>query len=71
MSQTVFITGASSGIGQALARQYAAQGATLGLVARRVDVIKDFAQTLPTGIRVHCNAADVCNAESMRAAAEA
>ena len=29
MSQIVFITGASSGIGQALARQYAAQGATL------------------------------------------
>ncbi|MGD7412615.1 SDR family NAD(P)-dependent oxidoreductase, partial [Ralstonia pseudosolanacearum] len=37
MSQIVFITGASSGIGQALARQYAARGATLGLVARRVD----------------------------------
>ncbi|TYZ39584.1 short-chain dehydrogenase, partial [Ralstonia solanacearum] len=30
MSQIVFITGASSGIGQALARQYAARGATLG-----------------------------------------
>ena len=31
----VFLTGASSGIGEALARHYAAQGATLGLVARR------------------------------------
>jgi short-subunit dehydrogenase len=34
----VFITGASSGIGEALARHYAARGATLGLVARREDL---------------------------------
>jgi NAD(P)-dependent dehydrogenase (short-subunit alcohol dehydrogenase family) len=31
----VVITGASSGIGEALARHYAAQGAVLGLVSRR------------------------------------
>ncbi|MCD6042877.1 MAG: short chain dehydrogenase [Burkholderiales bacterium] len=31
----VVITGASSGIGEALARHYAAQGATLGLISRR------------------------------------
>src|SRR5438270_188057 len=31
----VFLTGASSGIGEALARLYAARGDTLGLVARR------------------------------------
>ncbi len=31
----VFLTGASSGLGEALARLYARQGATLGLVARR------------------------------------
>lgn len=31
----VFLTGASSGLGAALARHYAAAGATLGLVARR------------------------------------
>ena len=31
----VFLTGASSGIGEALARYYAARGAVLGLVARR------------------------------------
>jgi short-subunit dehydrogenase len=39
----VFITGASSGIGLALAAQYASQGATLGLVARRADALTSFA----------------------------
>jgi short-subunit dehydrogenase len=41
----VVITGASSGIGEALARHYAAQGATLGLFSRRhgVDVTDEAA----------------------------
>ena len=41
----VVITGASSGIGEALARYYAAQGATLGLISRRhgVDVTDEAA----------------------------
>lgn len=36
----VFLTGASSGIGEALARHYAAGGATLGLLARRGDLLR-------------------------------
>lgn len=43
----VFITGASSGLGAALARHYAAQGAQLGLVARRADKLAPFANELP------------------------
>ncbi|MBP7445699.1 MAG: SDR family oxidoreductase [Zoogloea sp.] len=43
----VFITGASSGIGEALARHYAAQGASLGLVGRRIHALGALAASLP------------------------
>lgn len=43
----VFITGASSGLGAALARRYASQGAILGLVARRREMLRDLAAGLP------------------------
>jgi NADP-dependent 3-hydroxy acid dehydrogenase YdfG len=39
----VFLTGASSGIGEALALALAAKGATLGLVARREQLLRDLA----------------------------
>lgn len=39
--QRVFITGASSGIGNALARFYASHGAQLGLVARRKELLEE------------------------------
>jgi short-subunit dehydrogenase len=42
----VFITGASTGIGAALARHYAGPGATLGLLARRNDALISLAATL-------------------------
>lgn len=42
----VFLTGASSGIGEALARHYAAGGATLGLLARRGDLLRGLKESL-------------------------
>lgn len=47
MTQNIFITGASSGLGMALARRYAAGGATLGLVGRRADALNELARSLP------------------------
>lgn len=48
--QRVFITGASSGLGMALAREYATRGALLGLVARRADMLHELAASLPGGV---------------------
>ena len=44
----VFITGASTGIGAALAHEYASQGAILGLVARREQLLTLLKQQLNT-----------------------
>jgi short-subunit dehydrogenase len=46
MALKVFLTGASSGIGEALAKHYAAEGAQLGLVARRGELLEKLAATL-------------------------
>lgn len=65
----VFITGASSGIGAALAREYAARGATLGLVARRGELLHDLVASLPNPERHRSYALDVLDHAALAAAA--
>ncbi|HRH46290.1 MAG TPA: SDR family NAD(P)-dependent oxidoreductase, partial [Pyrinomonadaceae bacterium] len=43
-NKVVFLTGASSGIGEALAIDLAKKGAFLGLLARREDLLKQLAE---------------------------
>ena len=68
MSLKVVITGASSGIGEALAREYAGRGATLALIARRADLLAELKNTLPATVATY--AADVREAQAMQQAAD-
>ncbi len=63
----IFITGASSGLGAALARHYGAQGAELGLAGRRLDGL----QRTAAGLDAQIYQADVRDAAAMQRAAAA
>jgi short-subunit dehydrogenase len=67
MATRVFLTGASSGIGEALARHYSARGATLGLLARREDLLLGLQRSLPSPSAIY--PCDVRDAVAVRAAA--
>lgn len=67
--QRVFITGASSGLGAALAQRYAERGACVGLVARRAELLRELAASLPNPERHRCYALDVTNHEALADAA--
>ena len=58
----VVITGASSGIGAALARELAKAGHSLTLVARRESLLRELAKTL--GVKTHVVAKDLGEVES-------
>ncbi len=65
----VFITGASSGIGEELAKEFASRGATLGLVARRREALESLAAALPGNHHVY--AVDVTDKDALIAAGRA
>ncbi len=68
----VLITGASSGIGQALAQQFARSGWRLALVARRGDVLRQWMDDQGwTHEDAQAYAADVAQGASMNAVAQA
>jgi short-subunit dehydrogenase len=64
----VFISGASSGIGEALARHYADQGATLGLAARRKDLLQQLAAEFSSPVSIY--PLDVRDSPSLQTAAQ-
>ncbi|MFI4887358.1 MAG: SDR family oxidoreductase [Burkholderiales bacterium] len=64
----VFITGASSGIGEALARYYAAHGAAVGLFARRERELRRVAKSLSPAL-VATYVGDVRDTEALARAA--
>jgi short-subunit dehydrogenase len=67
----VFITGASSGLGQALAAEYLRQGWRLALVARRLSTMQAWlAQQGIVDDRAQCYEADVSVPDSIVAAAQ-
>ncbi|HYD96780.1 MAG TPA: SDR family oxidoreductase [Noviherbaspirillum sp.] len=66
----IFITGASSGIGAALARRYAQQGAALGLLARRRETLEQLVQALPHAQRHRIYPVDVTDHAAVAAAAQ-
>ncbi len=56
--QRAIITGASSGIGEAMARQFSRRGYALALLARRADLLQKLASELPNAIAIPCDVTD-------------
>jgi short-subunit dehydrogenase len=69
--KVVFLTGASSGIGEALALEMAKRGAIVGLLARREDLLIKLAERCEkNGGKARWFAVDVTNAKAVSDAAE-
>lgn len=72
MTKTVIITGASAGIGTALAREFARRGYNVGLMARRADRLEALATELRKGgTKVEIGIVDIARDETVHAAVDA
>lgn len=71
--QVAVVTGASSGLGKQMARGFAAQGANLAILARRVERLEEFAKELEKEyeVKVLPVKCDVTSTESIDDAAKA
>lgn len=70
-NKVVMITGASSGIGRGLALEIAARGASLGLLARREELLTELVNEIKAlNAKAVAATADVRDAAAVRAAAE-
>lgn len=69
VGKRVLITGASAGIGEACARQFAERGANVLLSARRLDRVLGLAKELAEahGVEAHAHALDVTDAPAVAA----
>src|SRR5436309_8518303 len=68
----LFVTGASTGLGQRLADHYARAGAHLGLVARRESLLRELEKEWTgRGARVEVYAGDVADTDFMARSAQA
>ncbi|MFJ2363437.1 SDR family NAD(P)-dependent oxidoreductase [Pseudomonas sp. NPDC087697] len=68
MSTSVFITGASSGLGRQVASEFASRGYDLALAARQIDVLQTIKSELEErhGVRVLVYPLDVSDAKQVR-----
>ena len=66
MANTVLITGASSGIGRALALEFSQRGYALGLCARRLDLLKNLQNEISKNHAVEIAELDVSKFEAVR-----
>ncbi len=70
-SRTVIVTGASAGVGRAVARRFACAGDRVGLLARDAEALEDVRRELAAfGVDAASEAVDVADADAMFAAAE-
>ena len=67
-AQRVVISGASSGLGLALAHHYLKQGAIVGVLARRADCLQSLSEQFPQ--QVYCYPLDVRDSAAVQAAAQ-